>query len=262
MFNDQDQADGLRRIMAKSSARIISVITANGQSAGIWLSQLAASMSNAGQRTLLIVAKQQVAATHTLQAVASRKSILSRAVIKHPQGYDLAAFAENSTLSSALSADIKTALDGIVHKLAYEYDTVMIEAQLESHEQCLTLAVMAQHALVIQMERSEEAIKSAYITIKRLCQQNIKQPLSIMVTGATHAQGQQYFMRLNQVCEQFLGISLDFLGAIPGVTTVQQASSIHHRNESSPAAQMALAFKTITGSLEKQRLATPAMAAV
>ena len=262
MFSDYDQADGLRRIMAKSSARILSVITANGQPAGIWLNQLAASMAGAGQRALLIHAMPQAVTTHTLHAVASKKSILSRAIVKHPHGYDLAALTENSALSSALSDDVKTALDGIVNRLAYDYDTVMIEAQPDQHEQRLTLPVMAQHALVIQMERSEEAIKSAYITIKRLCQQHTQQALSIMVTDASHAQGHQYFMRLNQVCEQFLGISLNFLGAVPGMSAVQNRSGIHHRNESSPAAQMALAFKTITGSLEKQRLASPALAAV
>ncbi|SDK30316.1 flagellar biosynthesis protein FlhG [Methylophilus rhizosphaerae] len=264
MLNYQDQADGLRRLMAKSSARIISVMTASGQPASSWLSQLAASMTSTGQRTLVIQATQQPATAHTLHAVALRKSLLSRAIIRHPQGYDLAALAENNTLTSTLSGDVKTALDGIVNQLAYGYDTVMIEAILDGRDQHLVLPVMAQHAVVIQMERSDEAIKSAYITIKRLCQQDAQQPLSIMVTGATHAQGQQYFMRLNQVCGQFLGISLNFLGAIPQAVTIQKANGVSHRNggDTSPAAQLALAFKTIAGSLEKQRLATPSLAAV
>ena len=37
MFNYRDQADGLRRIMAKTTARMISVIGANGQPVTPWI---------------------------------------------------------------------------------------------------------------------------------------------------------------------------------------------------------------------------------
>ncbi len=267
MFNYHDQADGLRRIMARSSARIISVMAANGQPAETWLSQLAASMVSPDQRLLLIQANQRPMTKHTLHAVAMRQSILSRAVVKHPQGYDLATLAETNTLTSPLSGDLKTQLNGIVSQLAYDYDTVMIEALLDPIEQTLMLPVMAQHTLVLQMGRNEAAIKSAYTTIKRLCQQHGQLPLSVVVTDSTHEQGQQYFMRLNQVCQQFLGISLSFLGAIPEQKMVQKAENTQahglknrHGLEPSPATQSALAFKAIARSLG-QRVSTSSLAA-
>ena len=267
MFNYHDQADGLRRIMARSSARIISVMAANGQPAETWLSQLAASMVSPGQRLLLIQANQRPMTKYTLYSVATRLSILSRAVVKHPHGYDLAALAETNTLTSPLSGDLKTELNGIVSQLAYDYDTVMIEALLDPIDQTLMLPVMAQHTLVLQMGRNEAAIKSAYMTIKRLCQQHGQLPLSVVVTDSSHEQGQQYFMRLNQVCQQFLGISLSFLGAIPEHKMVQktentQANGLKNRQglEPSPATQSALAFKAIARSLD-QRETTSSLAA-
>lgn len=267
MFNYHDQADGLRRIMARSSARVISVMGANGQPAETWLSQLAASMVGPGQRLLLIQAKQRPMTKYTLHAVALRQSILSRAVVKHPQGYDLATLAETDILTSSLSGDLKTELNGIVSQLAYDYDTVMIEALLDPLDQTLMLPVMAQHTLVLQMGRNEAAIKSAYMTIKRLCQQHGQLPLSVVVTDSSHEQGQQYFMRLNQVCQQFLGISLSFLGAIPENKVVQKTENIQahglknrHGLEPSPATQSALAFKAIARSLD-QRVSTSSLAA-
>jgi flagellar biosynthesis protein FlhG len=268
MFNYRDQADGLRRIMARSSARMISVMSANGQPADNWLSQLAASMVSPGKQVLLIQAKQRPMTKYTLQAVALRKNILSRAVVKHPQGYDLASLTETDALTSPLSGDLKTELDAIVNQLAYDYDTVMIEALLDPSDQTLVLPVMAQHTLVIQMERHDEAIKSAYTTIKRICQQHGQMPLSVVVTDASHEQGQQYFMRLNQVCQQFLGVTLSFLGAIPGGKSMQKAQAKPNAGlknrlavEPTPPMQSAMAFKAIAKSLDQQRLTTSSLAA-
>lgn len=268
MFNYHDQADGLRRIMARSSARIISIMGVHGQPADIWLNHLAASMAGPDKRMLLIQAKQQPMEKHTLQAVALRKSILSRAITKHPQGYDLASLTETGALTSPLSDDLKQQLDGIVNQLAYDYDTVMIEAQLDPRDHTFNLPLMTQHELVIQMDRTDEAIKSSYTTIKRICQQYGQVRLSVLVTDSSHEQGQQYFMRLNQVSQQFLGVSLSFLGAIPGINMLQKNTATaktgfknRHEVEPSPAAQSALAFKAIATTLEKQRLSTPSLAA-
>jgi flagellar biosynthesis protein FlhG len=268
MFNYHDQADGLRRIMARSSARIISIMAVNGQPADTWLSHLAASMVSPGKRLLLIQARQRPMTKYTLQAVASRKSILTRAVVKHPQGYDLASLTETDTLTSPLSGDLKSELDGIVNQLAYDYDTVMIEALLDPSDQAFVLPVMAQHTLLIQMERHDEAIKSAYTTIKRICQQHGQLRLSVVVTDASHEQGQQYFMRLNQVCQQFLGISLSFLGAIPDSKSMQQAQAkpltglkTRLAAESPPVTSSAQAFKAIARGLDQQRLTTSSLAA-
>lgn len=267
MFNYHDQADGLRRIMAKSSAHLIGVLAANGQPAGAWLNQLAASMVRPEQRTLLVQAIQRPVLKYSLQAVVQRKSILSRAIVKHPQGYDLASLTENNALTTPLSADLKTQMSGIVKQLAYDYETVIIEASLDPHDQTLMLPILAQHALIIQMERNEEAIKSAYVMIKRICQQYGPMALSIMVTGSTTEQGQQYFMRLNQVCEQFLGLSLHFLGAIPEANIAQKTGGLQsavakHRDAlATTVATQSMAFKAIASRLEKQRLTTPSLAA-
>lgn len=259
MLNYRDQADGLRRIMARNAARIISVMTSRGQEAGPWLDQLATTMANAGQRTLLMEATQRPVSKYSLQAVAERKSIIARAVVKHPQGYDLAGLIENSALSSPLSGDLKLQLGAIVSQLAYDYDTVMLEARLQS-DHTFMLPLMAQHELVVQMERTEEAIKAAYSTIKRICQQYGELPIRIMVTGCSQEQGQQYFMRLNQVCKQFLGVTLQFLGAIPDTDAILKTGLKSHHDSNATAAA-AMAFKTIAHSLEKQRLTTPSLVA-
>jgi len=261
MFNYRDQADGLRRIMAKTSARIISVIGANGQPATPWMRNLALSMLAPEQRLLLIHANRQPAITHSLQSIVTHNTALKRAMVKHPQGYDLTCLTENDLLTSPLSQDLKAQLDGIVKQLSYDYDTVMIEAQLDTQDHSLIMPLIAEHELVIQMDRTEAAIKAAYVTIKHISRQHGQIPLGVVVTGANNDQGQQYFMRLNQVCKQFLGVTLDFIGAMPAEEAVPaKTSTTRHKPEVAKPAQTALAFKSVAHRLEKQRITTPSLA--
>jgi flagellar biosynthesis protein FlhG len=261
MFNYRDQADGLRRIMAKSSARIISVIGANGQAVTPWMNNLAMSLLTPEHRLLLIHARRQPTVAHSLQHMVAKNNSIKRAVSKHPHGYDLCCLAENDLLTSPLSQDLKTQLDGIVRQLAYDYDTVMIETQLDTQDHTLALSLSAQHELIIQMDRSDTAIKAAYVTIKHISQQYGQLPLSIVVTDANQDQGQQYFMRLNQVCKQFLGVTLAFLGAIPAEQPMP-ATMAAGQAKPAMAKQTAtsLAFKSVAHRLEKQRITTPSLA--
>lgn len=261
MFNQRDQADGLRRIMGTPNARMISVLAADGQSAHAWLTNLAASMVGPAQRMLLIQATAQENHSPSLQTVLLHKSTLNHSISPHPLGFDVACLSENSPITPPLSGNLNAKLDGIVKQLAYDYDTVMIEAQLDQ-ALGLPLPMMSQHELVIQMGRDEEAIKAAYITIKQVCQQYGNRPFGVVVTRSNQAQGQQYFMRLSQVCKQFLGVSLNFLGAIPDDDALRKSSAMGRSViDAFPKAQAAIAFKAVASSLAKHRL-TPSSLAV
>lgn len=264
MFNHHDQADGLRRMMTKRSARIISVLSADGSPTQGWLTNLAASLYNQQHRLLLIQSGIAGWPDHNqsvcLQAVGEQKTTLPRAISRHALGFDRARFSENKTLTQPLSANLKTALDVIVKQIVYDYDTVMIEAQ-HHIEDGLTLPLMSKHELVIQMQRNEAGIKAAYTCIKRVCMQYGNQPFGVVVTAANQLQGQQYFMRLNQVCQQFLGVKLSFLGAIPNDDALQQSTAMGRSVvDAFPKAQATLAFKAVANSLDKRPLASASMA--
>lgn len=265
MLKHHDQADGLRRMMTKPQARIISVISAEGDVAPGWLLNLAASM-NAPQHRLLLIQSgssglPEEADSASLQAVAMQRTTLNRAIATHALGFDHARFAESNAISQPLSANLKSTLDGIVKKIASNYDTIMMEAQHLNNDG-LTLPMMSRHELVVQMQRNEYGIKAAYSSIKRVCQQYGNRPFGLVVTGASAAQGQQYFLRLNQVCQQFLGVTVSFLGAIPEDDALQQSSVLGRSiMDAFPKAQAALAFKAVASSLGKQRLLSTALAA-
>lgn len=261
MFNQRDQADGLRRIMGTPNTRMISILAADGQLGQPWLTNLAASMAGPEQRMLLIQATAQLNLPPSLQTVVLQKTTLNQSISRHPLGFDVACLSESSPITQPLSGNLNAKLDGIVKQLAYDYDTVMIEAQLDQ-TLGLSLPMMSQHELVIQMGRDEEAIKSTYITIKRLCQQYGNRPFGVVVTRSSQAQGQQYFLRLSQVCKQFLGVSLNFLGAIPDDDALRKSSAMGRSvMDAFPKAQAAIAFKAVASSLAKHRL-TPSSLAV
>lgn len=260
MLKYRDQADGLRRIMAKSAPRFISLLSVAGTTTHTCLTNLAASLVSPTQRVLLIQARNSIADTPSLKAVAAQQATLSMAIQRHPLGFDVAGLIENNPITPALSVDLKQSLNGIVNHLADNYDTVMIEALLDTHDELL-LPQMAQHALVLHLPRSESAIKAAYSHIKRLCQLYGQQPMSVLVDGADAAQGQQYFMRLNQVCQQFLGVSLQFLGSIPEDDALQQSTRLGRSVlDAFPRAQATLAFKAIAKRLDKHQTGTTSLA--
>lgn len=265
MFNHRDQADGLRRMMTKPHARIISILSTDDVPAQGWLLNLATSMLTPEQRLLLIQADGQgwpeAAQTPALEDIAMRKTTLNRAIARHETGVDRARFTESNGLRQPLSANLKTAFNGIVDQLAQDYEIVMIEAQHDT-EHGLPLPLMPKHELVVQLHRSEHGIKAAYSCIKRVCQQYGNRPFGIVVTAANEAQGQQYFLRLNQVCQQFLGVALNFLGAIPEDEALQQSTALGRSViDAFPKAKATLAFKAIANSLGKQRLLTPSLVA-
>lgn len=260
MLKYRDQAEGLRRIMAKSAPRIISLLSVAGTTTHPCLTNLAASLVSPSQRILLIQARNRSADSPSLQAVADHQATLSMAIQRHPLGFDVTGLIENNPITPALSGNLKQALDSIVSHLADNYDTVMIEALLDTHDELL-LPLMAQHALVLHLPRSERAIKAAYSAIKRICLRYGQQPVSVLVEGANPAQGQQYFMRLNQVCQQFLGVSLQFLGAIPEDDALQQSNRLGRSVlDAFPKAQATLAFKAIAKRLDKHQTGTTSLA--
>lgn len=260
MFKHRDQADGLRRLMSKSPTRFITVIP-NDATSGDWLTALAASMVRSQENMLVIHDKQMHTETPPLEWVMLKQTTLSRATTRHPNGFDLASLLKTEPISSPLSNNLISKLNGIVKQLAESYDTVMIETYLESSEQILKLPLMLEHELVVQMDRSEDAIKNAYLNIKRICQQYGNRSFGVVVTRADQTQGQLYFKRLSQVCQQFLGVTLSFLGAIPDDEALKK-SSVMGLNviDAFPKAQVTVAIKALADRLQQQRIPTASLA--
>lgn len=222
-----DQADGLRRMMRKQKLRMISVFNTDTALSEGWLLALAGNMCTQAQRLLLIEASTPIISQTPLDAVPktmvdAQYRHFKQAIRPHALGFDHVHFFENSPLTSPLSVNLKLPLDGIVKHIATSYDTVMIEIK-HTNEDGFTLPEIAQQEIIIQMQRDEPGIKSAYACIKRICQQYSQRSLSLLVTAASHAEGHQYYMRLNQVCQHFLGVNLHFLGAIPAVQPATRA---------------------------------------
>lgn len=216
MFKQRDQAEGLRRMMSPQTANIVNMLCLAPQPQRMQLMHMAAQRLHSNQRLLLI--QHQALNTFTapwpsLSAVARGESTRNLVTRPHPMGFDCAYLIENNPLSQALSAHEPAKLASIVQDIATRYDTVMIDTQL-NEDHSLPLPALAAHAMVIQMGNQPADIKAAYTTIKHLCGHYGDRTFGIMVYRATALQAQHAFLRLQQVCLQFLGISLQFVGAL------------------------------------------------
>lgn len=259
MFKQHDQAEGLRRMMSHTQPKMISVISVTPGQDQLHLFNVAASLQQANQRLLLI--QHQAHTTFTapwpsLSAVARGESTRNLVTRVHPLGFDCAYLIENNGLSQALSTHLNPTLTSIVNDIAAPYDTVMIETQL-TEDHALLLPFMAAQSCVIQMGRHPDSIKAAYSCIKHLCERYGDRPFGILVQRATELQAQQAFLRLQQVCLQFLGISLQFVGAIPEDDALQQSHALGRSVlDAFPKAQASIALKTVASRLAPATQAT------
>lgn len=255
----QDQAAGLRRIMAKPVPRIITVIAANEkQDLTKWMVNLAATFAQQTQQALLLDASGKntervygQALPVSLTEVVKQERTLSQAVLNTAHGYDVARLTQYKALSPALSPNLIHELEAIVVQMAHQYDVLLVEAKLNEDEH-LTLPKLNQYEMVVQMTASDESLKQAYTCIKRIYQQQGKRDIGMMVTQCGEATAQKAFERISQVARQFLGIELHYLGSVPEDEQLSKAYQLGKTVlEAFPLAMASQAFKQLASSMEK-----------
>lgn len=165
-----DQAEGLRRLLARSGARVLAV-TGGSTSVGCTTTvvNLAAALAEQGRDVLVIdecVGEFSVSTmlggvrgAGNFAAVASGEMPLEAAVARHALGFSVLA-ASSSNRDGFSAAQMSVVLEGPA-------DIVLIDAQLDRGGQLSALAMQA-HDLMIVTRVAGQAITDAYACMKRL----------------------------------------------------------------------------------------------
>lgn len=219
-----DQAEGLRRIMAGPKPRIVSILSAT--TAGDkprTLSNLAVSLRRHGSDVLVVNAATDsrdalhqygISGIPTLVAVAQKKHALEEAILLSEQGFSVANLMSNKQLRTSLGTKFNSELNSLFESLASHYEVVLVDAELtESHT--LPLNALNQGEILIQLTSKPESIKQAYRLIKQVYHQLGRGSFGILLSGANEKQAQDVFLNLSQVARRYLSIQLEFFGAIP-----------------------------------------------
>jgi len=253
-----DQAAGLRRLMATPKPRVVSIISASAtQDQPRMLTNLAASILGQGSDVLIVHASQDsreasygIDKLPALLNVANTESSLQDAIKSSNHGYSLSKLMQKHQIKEALDSHTGNELNRIFNDLAGQYEIVLVDATL-NNEHLLPLKTLNEGEILIQLTRNPESIKHAYTLIKQICSQLGRRSFGIIVGDATDAQAQMVFRNISQVARRFMQIELEFFGAIPLDDHLNRAAKLGRSViDAFPLATASTAFKQIAQRLD------------
>ena len=262
MLNFQnDQAAGLRRLMAAPKPRVVSIISASSiQDQPRMLSNLAVSIIGQGAEVLIVHASAQshqssygIDHLPALLDVAYGESALQAAIADSNHGYALSKLMHTHQHGMDIEGDISHELNRTFNDMSRQYDVVLVDATLDNNH-LLPIQTLNEGEILIQLTRQPECIKQAYTLIKQICMQLGRRSFGIIVGDATEAQAQLAFQNISQVARRFMQIELEFFGAIPADEHLNRAAKLGRTViDAFPLATASNAFKQIAHRLDYKR---------
>lgn len=256
----QDQAAGLRRLMATPKPRVMSILSASANTqASQLVSNLAATISAQDNKVLIIEASEHAQElTHfvdhlpALLDVANGQSLLMNAIMDTDLGFYCAKLKHVFQQETTLDTFENQQLGFIFEELMHQFDVVLVNAALDQQD-LLPLSVLNESEILIQLSREPASIKHAYGLIKRICSQIGNRSFSIVVDNATEEQAEAIFNNIAEVAWRFMKIQLSFFGAIPNDEHLLRAAHLGRSVvEAFPMATASTAFHKIAEKMHKK----------
>lgn len=253
-----DQAAGLRRIMAKPKPRIVSVLSASSaQAQPRLITNLAASMANQANDVLVMHASAhtpehdcELEHTPTLLDVISDTHTLAQAIKSTTNGYASVKLMHKNLFKKPNDAHTASQLNLVFNQLAQQYDMVLVDTMLNA-DHVLPLHKLNESEIIIQLSRKPESITEAYSLIKQICNELGRRSFGIIVDDSTDDQAQVVFGNIAQVAKRFMQIELEFFGAIPADSHLSRAAKLGRSViDAFPLATASTALKQIAQRLD------------
>ena len=253
-----DQAAGLRRIMAAPRPRVVSVISAaSTQDQPRMMTNLAATIYGHGSDVLVVQASQDSSEVRyavdklpSLFDVANEGLALSEAMTGSAYGFNVAKLMQRNQFNLAVECDESLYTNQLFDEIAHQYEIVLVDATL-NQDNLLPLKILNDGEIIIQLTRQPESITNAYTIIKQICSELGRRPFGIIVDNATNAQAQIVFRNISNVARRFMQIELEFFGAIPSDEHLNRAAKLGRSViDAFPMASASAAFKQIAQRLD------------
>lgn len=262
-FNE-DQAAGLRRLMAGPKPRIMTVLSASaGNGLPRILTNLAASLQRHGSDALIVHAGEaeadalrqyQLAGKPTLADAVQGKYRMED-VLRQAAGFSAALLAPSHLCRSGLGGTLEPLVSRSLSSMAANYDIVLVEARLNEKQQ-LPLALLNDSEILIQLDRKPASVQQAYLLIKQLYSQLGARPFGILVNDASEAQAQTVFKNIAGVAMRYLRLKLEYVGSIPPDEHLAHAARLGRSvTEAFPMAAVSQAFVALANRIDHGRQA-------
>jgi flagellar biosynthesis protein FlhG len=274
-FNN-DQAEGLRRMLAGPRPRVFSFLSAlPDEEKNAVLMNLGASLVRSGSNVVLldaragsggIASRLDAPRRASLLEVACQERKMDEVVQAMPQGFNIARLTQATSrsrqqLQGAAQDDLlMRRLNEAFAELAKENDIVVVDGELDADDS-FPLPAMADSEIVVQVSNSAASIKTAYSIIKRINSKLGRRPFSVLVTGATEQEAKVVYENIAQAASRYLATQITFMGSVPADEHLKRAASLGRSVvEAFPLAGASVAFRKLAGRCALSEMAMPGIA--
>jgi len=254
-----DQAAGLRRLLARSSSRVVTVVGArDGLGATSIVVNLAAVLGHSGKDVLVLdenLSQDNVANTLALK---SRYDLLNvvrgdktwqDAMLHGPQGVHILPVARAIQSLGKLNEAQRELLLASLLAAARDVDVVLVDAARAGHSVCASLS--GDEPLLLVLNATASGITESYSLLKQMAMHNGRQAFDIVVNKvASERDALVVFDNVARVASRHLQVHLEYLGHIPVDEKLKRATQLCRPVvEAFPAAQASYAMREIAQGL-------------
>lgn len=258
----QDQAEGLRRLLARDFVRVVT-LASGGEGVGKTsiVTNLAVALARQGRRVLVLdeqlgqaglAARLGLVPRYDLMHVIRREKTLEDVILHGPEGVDIVSAAHGLRALGELDVDAQEWLVRSFSQLSHPVDVVLVDAAPGMASNIPSLSLASQEVVVV-VSGQPSAIKDAYALIKLLNLNVAKRRFHILVSKSQgEAEARNLFGNMAQAASRFLGVSLDFMGHVPLDEKMEQAGRLFRTVvDAFPAALAARAFRDLAEVMDQ-----------
>ncbi len=251
-----DQAAGLRRMVSPDGVRVIAVTGGKGGVGKTNVSvNLALAMSALGREVLLMDADLGLGNVdvllglrpkHNLSHVINGEATLDEVAIETSGGIKVIPAASGVRRMAELGAAETAGLIHAFSEFGYGAEVLIVDTAAGIAENVLNFSKASQEIVVVVCDEPA-SITDAYAMIKTLHRDHGRHRFRVVANMTRSAsEGKALFIKLLNVTDRFLDVSLDYMGAIPFDEYLRKAIQRQRAViEAYPRSQAALAFKKL-----------------
>ena len=260
-----DQAEGLRRLLVQTSARVVTIVAARtGFGATSVVVNTATAMARAGKDVLVIDESLScdnvgnmlaLKPRYDLLNVVRRDKSLREIMLSTGQGVGVLPVARAIKALPQLSPPERERLLQCLAEASRGFDVVLIDAAA-TEARYISASLAPDQPLLVVLNTTASAITESYALIKRMATEDGRQSFEIVVNKARDEQeAQVVFDNVAQVARRHLRVRVEYLGYIPLDEKLKRATQLSRPVvEAFPVATAARAF----GDLGRNLMLLPA----
>lgn len=258
----QDQAEGLRRLLARDSVRVVTLTSGRtGVGKTNIVVNLAAALAKRGRHVLVLDEQQGkgsmeallgLTARYDLMHVIRREKTLDEVMLRGLEGVDIVSAGNGLRVLGELGQEDQDSLVQSFRQLSKRVDVVLVDAIAGVASNVLPISLASQE-IVIVVSPHPSSIKDAYALIKVLNQNFAIHRFHILVSKVKNEQeARALYDNMAEVAVRFLDVSLDFMGYVPFDEKLRQAARICRPVvEAFPVAESAKALRDLAETMEQ-----------